>query len=167
MSKMTREQKIDVYMHIRIPRIKVTVSVKGSGRDDLDLGFLGKICLISVSINTTASIEIGGAQVIFDINESLALRGGSAEGRFFSRGFDPIVLSYLLASASAPLTLAVDQKEEYDDADMKVSLFGQRRLRAVGKTLDRDIVDAESIGLMVFREDGPRIFRDALEDAAA
>jgi choline kinase len=77
--------------------------------------------------------------------------------------FEPAVLDCLLASPAAPLTLAIDKKAAYDDDDMKVSLDGGGRLRAVGKTLDPSVVDGESIGLMVFRGDGPRLFHDALE----
>jgi choline kinase len=79
--------------------------------------------------------------------------------------FEPAVLDRLLDSPIAPLTLAIDKKATYDDDDMKVSLNGGRRLRAVSKTLDPSVVDGESIGLMVFRGDGPRLFCDALEQA--
>ena len=48
---------------------------------------------------------------------------------------------------------------------MKVAVDAQGRLRAVGKTLDAAIVNGESIGLMFFRGEGSRIFRDALEAA--
>jgi choline kinase len=79
--------------------------------------------------------------------------------------FEAAVLERLLASPPAPLTLAVNEKAAYDDDDMKVSVDAQGRLRAVGKTLDPAIVNGESIGLMIFRGEGPRIFRDALEAA--
>jgi choline kinase len=48
---------------------------------------------------------------------------------------------------------------------MKVFVDAHGRLRAVGKTLDTAFVNGESIGLMLFRGEGPRIFRDALEAA--
>jgi choline kinase len=79
--------------------------------------------------------------------------------------FETAVLERLLASPPAPLTLAVNQKADYDDDDMKVAVDAQGRLRSVGKTLDPAIVNGESIGLMFFRGEGPRIFRDALEAA--
>ncbi len=79
--------------------------------------------------------------------------------------FEVALLDRLLASPPAPLTLATDEKAAYDDDDMKVSLNGGRRLRAVSKTLEPSIVDAESIGLMVFRGDGPRLFRNTLKQA--
>jgi choline kinase len=81
--------------------------------------------------------------------------------------FETAVLERLLSSPPAPLTLAVNQKAAYDDDDMKVAVDAHGRLRAVGKTLDPAIVNGESIGLMFFRGEGPRIFRDALEVAVS
>jgi len=79
--------------------------------------------------------------------------------------FEPAVLTRLLASPVAPLTLAIHQKDDYDDDDMKVSLDAEERLLAVGKTLPAEIISGESIGLMLFRADGPHAFRAALEAA--
>ena len=78
--------------------------------------------------------------------------------------FETAVLETLLASPEAAVTLATNHKRKYDDDDMKVELDG-RRLVAVGKTLDTETVDGESIGMMVFRNDGPKLFRNALEAA--
>jgi choline kinase len=79
--------------------------------------------------------------------------------------FDVPVLERLLASPPAPLTVAINEKASYDDDDMKVSLNGGRRLRAVGKTLDPSVVNGESIGLMLFRGDGVERFKEALDAA--
>jgi choline kinase len=79
--------------------------------------------------------------------------------------FDAPVLDRLLAAPDAPLTIAINQKSDYDDDDMKVSLNGGRRLRAVGKTLDPSVVDGESIGLMLFRDQGVATLREALSAA--
>ena len=79
--------------------------------------------------------------------------------------FEVSVLEKLLAAPEAPLTLAINQKNGYDDDDMKVSLNGGRRLRAVGKTLDPQVVHGESIGLMLFRSRGVEAFRGALNAA--
>jgi len=77
--------------------------------------------------------------------------------------FEPSVPRRLLAADDAPLTLAINRKDEYDDDDMKVSLKDGKRLVAVGKDLDPRIVDGESIGLMRFREDGGSSFCEILE----
>lgn len=96
-----------------------------------------------------------------------AARGEMSEPFLLLNGdtvFETPVLERLLASPPALLTLAVNRKPSYDADDMKVSLEGGR-LRAVGKQLSPDRVDAESIGLMLFRGDGPLHFRRALEHA--
>lgn len=72
------------------------------------------------------------------------------------------VLGRLLDSPAAPVTLAVDHKPHYDEDDMKIRLDG-RRLVEIGKTLPADRVDGESIGMLLFRGDGPRLFAEALE----
>jgi choline kinase len=47
---------------------------------------------------------------------------------------------------------------------MKVIRDGDRLVR-VGKRLPLERVDAESIGMMTFRSDGPQLFREAIERA--
>ncbi len=76
--------------------------------------------------------------------------------------FEAQVLARVLRAPSAPVTLAVDRKAKYDDDDMKVSLNGEGRLFAVGKTLAAEETDGESIGLVVFRDSGVDAFRAAL-----
>ena len=77
--------------------------------------------------------------------------------------FESAVLARLIETARAPLTLAINRKAEYDSDDMKVSLDGSVRLRAVSKTLEPEVVDGESIGLMMFRDSGIEAFRAALD----
>ena len=79
--------------------------------------------------------------------------------------FEPAALRRLLSAPRAPLTLAVNQKPSYDEDDMKVCLASGGRLVGVGKTLDARIVDAESIGLMLFRRKGADHFRSVIERA--
>ncbi|MCZ6605331.1 MAG: phosphocholine cytidylyltransferase family protein [Alphaproteobacteria bacterium] len=78
--------------------------------------------------------------------------------------FSAPVLETLLASAPAPVTVAIDHKDKYDDDDMKVELDGVR-LIDVSKTIEPDRVHGESIGMLLFRGEGPRQFVDALERA--
>ena len=78
--------------------------------------------------------------------------------------FEAAVLERLLAAPEHPITLAVSRKDRYDDDDMKVTRDGDRLVH-VGKKLPLDSVDAESIGMMTFRGDGPRLFREAIERA--
>lgn len=77
--------------------------------------------------------------------------------------FEAEVMRRLLASEPAnPITLATDVKGSYDADDMKIIADG-RRLCRVGKQLDLAIVNGESIGMMVFREEGAALFRDRLD----
>lgn len=78
--------------------------------------------------------------------------------------FEAGVLERLLAAPEHPITLAVSCKGRYDDDDMKVIRDGDRLLR-VGKKLSLDRVNAESIGMMTFRGEGPRLFREAIDRA--
>ncbi|MEM7217750.1 MAG: phosphocholine cytidylyltransferase family protein [Pseudomonadota bacterium] len=76
--------------------------------------------------------------------------------------FEAAILRRLLASpAERAITLCVDRKDAYDDDDMKV-IEVDGELRRVGKTLT-DGVNAESIGLMAFRNAGPDIFSSKLD----
>ncbi len=75
--------------------------------------------------------------------------------------FEPAIVKRLLGSPLRPITLARDHKSRYDSDDMKVCLDGNRLLR-IGKDLDADSVDGESIGILLFREQGGELFRDAV-----
>jgi choline kinase len=74
------------------------------------------------------------------------------------------VLQALLASPAAPVSLAVDHKDSYDDDDMKVQLDGACLLD-IGKKLPPERVQGESIGMLYFRGEGPRLFVEGLEAA--
>jgi choline kinase len=78
--------------------------------------------------------------------------------------FEPAVLQRLLASPPAPITVTIDRKEAYDADDMKVQVEGTRLLD-IGKTLPLDIVNGESIGMLLFRGAGPKLFCDAVDRA--
>ena len=79
--------------------------------------------------------------------------------------FESAALRRVLSAPRAPVTVTTDSKREYDADDMKVSLGDNGRLRAIGKKLSLDAVDAESIGLLAFRGTGAKAFRDALDEA--
>jgi choline kinase len=78
--------------------------------------------------------------------------------------FEDAVLARLLASPAAQVTVTIDRKAHYDADDMKVSTEGDI-LRDIGKSLDPEVVDGESIGLLAFRGDGPRHFAEAVARA--
>jgi len=79
--------------------------------------------------------------------------------------FEPEVLRRLLSAPPAPICVATQRKDAYDDDDMKVDLDSRGHLRAIGKTLSPSRVAAESIGILRFRENGPARFRRALDEA--
>jgi len=62
------------------------------------------------------------------------------------------------------ICVTIDRKADgYDDDDMKV-VEEDGRLKAIGKRISEG-VNAESIGLLAFREGGSEQFRDAIEQA--
>jgi choline kinase len=74
------------------------------------------------------------------------------------------LMSRVVANDRAGICVTVDRKAGgYDDDDMKVVEEGGL-LRAIGKRIS-DGVNAESIGLLAFREGGAERFRDAIETA--
>lgn len=71
--------------------------------------------------------------------------------------FSREVAEKLKNSTGWGVTLTISRKGQYDDDDMKVSVDADR-LKAVGKTLDRSIVNGESIGMMKFSGQGVHDF---------
>lgn len=77
--------------------------------------------------------------------------------------FESSTLTQLLSSERIyPITLAVDRKGQYDDDDMKISADGEQ-LKRVGKKLNMDTVNGESIGMMVFNRAGAEHFVHTVE----
>lgn len=78
--------------------------------------------------------------------------------------FEAAVVNRLRQSAVPPVTVAIHQKRHYDADDMKVTLAGNRLVK-IGKDLAIENVDGESIGMILFRREGPSLFRRAVERA--
>lgn len=78
--------------------------------------------------------------------------------------FEAAVLNRLLETPDQPVTVVTHKKGYYDADDMKVTLDGDRLIH-IGKDLSIDNVDGESIGMILFRGEGPAIFRRAVESA--
>jgi len=77
--------------------------------------------------------------------------------------FEAAVLQHLLQDAGRfPITLASDQKVSYDSDDMKIWSVRDRLCR-VGKQLDLDRVNGESIGMIAFTAVGARIFVETIQ----
>lgn len=78
--------------------------------------------------------------------------------------FEAEVVKTLLATPETPITVTINHKDRYDTDDMKVCLAGKRLLN-IGKDLLADETHGESIGMILFRGDGPGLFRNGLEKA--
>lgn len=74
----------------------------------------------------------------------------------------PEIVGRLIAGATAPITVTIDVKDSYDLDDMKVQRDGDRLLQ-IGKRLEPAETNAESIGMLAFKGEGPAIFRRQVE----
>ena len=73
------------------------------------------------------------------------------------------LMARVLANQTAGICVTVDRKDSYDDDDMKVVRDeADGRLRAIGKRIKQG-VNAESIGLLAFRDGGAEHFAQAIE----
>lgn len=79
--------------------------------------------------------------------------------------FETALVSQVLQSDYAPITLSVDYKETFDEDDMKVELGTDKWVRHVSKLLTPQQSHAESIGFIYFRDEGTQLFRNAVEQA--
>ncbi|MDA9865265.1 phosphocholine cytidylyltransferase family protein [bacterium] len=75
--------------------------------------------------------------------------------------FEPELATKALSQRDMPITVTIDRKDTYDGDDMKVCLEGDRLIR-IGKSLPLDVVDAESIGMLMFTEEGGTHFKEAI-----
>lgn len=74
----------------------------------------------------------------------------------------PEIVGRLVNGATKPITVTIDVKDSYDADDMKVTRSGDR-LVAIGKRLSAGESDAESIGMLGFKGEGPARFRETVE----
>jgi choline kinase len=74
------------------------------------------------------------------------------------------LMARVVANRQAGICVTIDRKPSYDDDDMKVVAAEDGRLRAIGKRIAEG-VNAESIGLLAFRDGGAERFRDAIDRA--
>jgi len=77
--------------------------------------------------------------------------------------FSPALLKTVLTAPAKNISVTIDKKDGgYDGDDMKVTLDGEQLL-SIGKTLLAHETHGESIGMLRFMQDGPKIFTDELE----
>ncbi len=75
------------------------------------------------------------------------------------------LMARVLGNSRQGICVTIDRKPSYDDDDMKVVTDAEGRLHAIGKRLPMGNVNAESIGLLAFRDGGAQQFRAAIEVA--
>ena len=98
---------------------------------------------------------------------SLFIARAELEGDCLVWNGDTLVSERLMGRAVANpqdgICVTIDRKDSYDADDMKVVVDGERRLRAIGKRLPMEEVNAESIGLLAFRGGGAELFAKWIE----
>lgn len=72
------------------------------------------------------------------------------------------IVARLIAGAISAINVTVDVKSAYDSDDMKVHRENGRLL-SIGKRLSDEEANAESIGMLAFTGEGPRLFREQVE----
>jgi choline kinase len=152
-SKTLIEWQIDVLSRCGIDDIVVVVGFRAAQVEAL----LAKLVRPSLRIRTlfnpfyNVADNLGSCWLVRHemVGDFLLLNGDTL--------FEPAVLQRLLQSPRAPITVTIDRKASYDADDMKVHLDGTRLLD-IGKTLPLSTTNGESIGLLLFRDDGPARF---------
>jgi len=127
---------------------------------------------------TLAQRPIAGLNVrtcynpFYDVSDNLAtvwLALPEMDGDFIILNGDTLfelsLLEQVLSGPEVPITVTINEAPVYDEDDMKVRLDENGKLREIGKHLDINDCDAESIGLLVFRGAGVQIMKDALDHA--
>lgn len=94
------------------------------------------------------------------------------EGDFLILNGDTLVSEEIVRTVQQdhdwPIAVTVDVKDAYDSDDMKVERQDAEehgRLLRIGKTLTAAQSNAESIGFLAFRGEGPALFREAVRKA--
>ncbi|MGH6706158.1 MAG: NTP transferase domain-containing protein [Sphingomicrobium sp.] len=73
------------------------------------------------------------------------------------------LMAKVVGNSQPGICVTIDRKDDgYDDDDMKVVEEGGL-LKAIGKRIERGGVNAESIGLLAFRDGGAERFRSAID----
>jgi choline kinase len=105
---------------------------------------------------------------VADNTGSLFMARGELSGDCLVWNGDTLVsrelMRRVLANSQPGICVTIDRKESYDEDDMKVIEEGAR-LKAIGKRLSLESVNAESIGLLAFRAGGAERFGEAIDRA--
>jgi L-glutamine-phosphate cytidylyltransferase len=153
------EWQIDALLSLGIDRITVVVGYGADYVEQLLKQCYGTHCIKLIYnpefAETNNLVSCWAARE--EMNEDFILLNGDTL-------FEASVLRRLLGEPVRPVTVTIDHKNSYDADDMKVTLEGSRLVN-IGKDLEPDKTNGESIGMILFRGEGPALFRAALEDA--
>lgn len=68
-----------------------------------------------------------------------------------------------LLKCDTDISMVIDEKQEYDDDDMKV-IHKNGEILEVSKKIDQDKANGESVGIIKFSKKGPKIYTDMLDE---
>lgn len=153
------EWQIDALHRCRVDKITVVTGYRAEKVDEVlqrSYGH-GRIKTLYNSAYTTTDNLVSCWAARHEMNEDFILLNGDTL-------FETAVLKRLFESPDRPVTVVVDHKDMYDADDMKVEMEGCRLVR-IGKDIAQDKAQGESIGMILFRGEGPMLFRSALKKA--
>lgn len=141
--------------------VREAVVVTGFAADQVDA---------MLAVHTPAGMRVRTVfNPFYNVSDNLAtcwlIREELRDGGMILNGdtlLEPEIVRRLLSAPTAPITVTIDRKPQYDADDMKVQTEGGL-LRAIGKTLPMPIVDGESIGFLRFDAQGAARFIADLE----
>jgi len=153
------EWQIDALSAAGIDRVSVVV---GYGADQVERLLtqrygVGRITLIDNPKFAETDNLVSCWMARDEMNEDFFLLNGDTL-------FEIAVVRRVLSRAAHPVTVVTTHKSHYDADDMKVTLEGQRLIN-IGKDLEPEKTDGESVGMILFRGEGPALFRQGLERA--
>ena len=151
--------QIDELAKTGIDRVTVVVGYRADLMEEFLLERYGpdRVTLVHNAAFATSDNLVSCWMAREEMNEEFLLLNGDTL-------FESSVIALALDQPARPVTVMIDHKSRYDADDMKVSLKGAR-LVDIGKGLVPDNTDGESVGIILFRGDGPRLFRASLEEA--
>jgi L-glutamine-phosphate cytidylyltransferase len=153
------EWQIDTLYAAGIDRVSMVV---GYGADQVERLLtqrygMGRITLIDNPKFAETDNLVSCWMARDEMNEDFILLNGDTL-------FEIAVLRRVLRSVAHPVTVVTTHKSHYDADDMKVTLEGQRLIN-IGKDLEPEKTNGESVGMILFRGEGPALFRQGLEKA--
>jgi L-glutamine-phosphate cytidylyltransferase len=153
------EWQIDALFSAGIDRVSVVVGYGADQVEQLLTKRYGKNCITLIHNPKFAETDnlVSCWIAREEMNEDFFLLNGDTL-------FEAAVVGRVLSKAAHPVTVVTTHKSHYDADDMKVTLEGQRLIN-IGKDIEPEKTDGESVGMILFRGEGRALFRQGLERA--